>query len=89
MTVPESLEAIVARYERRLARERQARLAAETLAEDHTRELYEQKRQLELIESVNGVANLANEPLVAFHHAMERLTAFMGWSLGHAWIMGP
>ena len=41
--------------------------------------IHEQKRQLELIKSVNGVANLASEPLVAFRHALERLTAFMDW----------
>lgn len=89
MDQDESVQSLIDRYERRLARERQRRLAAETLAEDHTRELYEQKRQLELIESINGTANLASEPLDAFRHALERLSVFMGWSLGHAWFMAP
>lgn len=83
MDPDESLETIKARYERRLARERRARLEAESIAETQTTALYQQKRHLELIESITAVANLDNDPRVVIQHALERIAAFIDWPVAH------
>ena len=87
MEADESLESIKARYERRLARERQARLDAESIAETQTTALYHQKRYLELIESITAVANLDNDPHVVFRHALDRIAAFVDWPIAHVLIV--
>lgn len=83
MTADEPSEAIIARLERRAARDRQARLEAESIAEAQTAALYEQKRRLELVESITAVANLDNDPRVAFRHAIEQIAAFTDWPVAH------
>lgn len=87
--VPTDDASVIARLERRLQRERQARLEAESLAETHTRALYEQTRRLELLEAVTAAANTDGDPLQAFQIALDRIASFTGWPVGHAWVAGP
>jgi predicted signal transduction protein with EAL and GGDEF domain len=68
---------------RRLDRERKARLEAEAIAERGLRELYAQKKQLELLEAVSAFANQARSLRDAFKFAMTRICELTGWPLGH------
>lgn len=77
----------IARLERRLAREREARLMAERIAEQGTRDLFIQKQRLKLVESIASAANLLDDPLEAFRVALNEICSFTGWTNGHAWVL--
>ncbi len=76
----------IARLERRLAREREARREAERIAEEGTRGLFEQQRRLELIQAVAAAANHMDDPADAFRFAVDRICAHAGWPTGHVWM---
>src|SRR5205814_2346639 len=59
MSTPGEDAAALARLERRLARERSARLEAEAIAERGLRDLYAKQRQIELLQGITVAANEA------------------------------
>lgn len=79
-------EVKISRLERRLAREREARLMAERIAEQGTRDLFIERQRLKLVESIASAANLLDDPLDAFQVALDEICAFTGWTNGHVWI---
>ena len=81
-----SPEERIARLERRLWREREARREAERIAEEGTRSLFEQQQRLELIQAVAAAANHMDDPADAFRFAVERICAHTGWPTGHVWM---
>ena len=76
----------IQRLERRLAREREARLMAERIAEKVTRDLFIQKQRLKLVESIASAANLLDDPSDAFRVALDEICNYTGWATGHVWI---
>ena len=72
----------VARLERRLERERTARLAAEAIAEQGMRDLYRQQQRIALVETIATAANLSDNPESAFRLALESICDFTGWRVG-------
>jgi diguanylate cyclase (GGDEF)-like protein len=76
----------LARAERRLARERAARLAAEAISERATRDLYEQQQRLLLLRTVAKAANEAASVDDALTTALAAICEHCDWSLGHAWL---
>lgn len=76
----------ILRLERRLARERTARLAAEAIAEDGMRELYRQQQRLRLVETIATTANLSDTPEAAFRMALDAICEFTGWTIGHVYM---
>jgi len=84
----------LAKLERRLQRERQARLEAESIAERATTQLYEALRELKresaLLELLEAVAKAANQgPTVAdaMQVGLSRICAHTGWPVGHALVL--
>ena len=93
--VPNAQPPEVAKLERRLQRERQARLEAESIAERATSQLYDALRELKrdsaLLELLEAVAKAANEgPTVvdAMQVCLHRICAHTGWPVGHALLLG-
>jgi diguanylate cyclase (GGDEF)-like protein len=76
-----------ARVERRLARERAARLEAEAISERATRELYEQQQRLLLLRTVAKAANEAASVEAALRTALDAICEHWAWPLGHAWLV--
>ncbi len=74
----------VARLQRRLDRERKARLEAEATAELGLRTLFERQRQLELTRAVATAANEAASTAAALEVTLRLLCEFTGWPVGHA-----
>ena len=79
--------------QRRLAREKAARLEAEVIAERVTSELYETVQQLtlstrvaELLGQVAVHANQADSAQEAVAGALAALCGYTGWPLGHAFV---
>lgn len=79
----DSAAAEIARLEKRLERERKARLAAEALAEISLRELYEKRRELELLQTITATANEAATLKEAMQIALDQICAHTGWPIGH------
>jgi predicted signal transduction protein with EAL and GGDEF domain/heme-degrading monooxygenase HmoA len=84
MTDQRDLEAEIGRLQRRLERERLARIEAEAIAERGLRELYEKQRQIELLQAIASAANSAATVREAFQFAVTRVCEFTGWFIGHA-----
>lgn len=82
----EDLAERIARLERRVARERQARRDAEIIAERGIGDLFEQQRRLALIQSVADAANRMDDPADAFRFALQQICGFTGWTTGHVWM---
>lgn len=77
----------IRRLERRLARERAARIEAEAIAEAGTRRLFEQQRRLELLQLIATAANAMEDPEQAYRFAVERICEHTGWTTGHVWLI--
>jgi len=75
------------RLERRLQRERAARLEAELIAERGIRELYEQEKRAQLVKAVAAAANISLSVEEAFHETLTHLCRFTGWPVGHAYLV--
>jgi signal transduction histidine kinase/DNA-binding response OmpR family regulator len=80
---------LLGRLERRLARERAARLEAETIAERGLRDLYEKQRQIELLQLITVAANEAATAEQALQTALDRVCEYMRWPVGHAYLLAP
>ena len=79
----------LARVQRRLDRERQARLEAEAIAEQGLRELYERQQELLLLEAIAGAANQMGSVTDALQFAVTQICRFTEWPLGHAYLVEP
>jgi diguanylate cyclase (GGDEF)-like protein len=71
------------RLERRLARERSARLEAEAIAERGLRELYNKQQQLSLLETIATKANQSTSIDETLRFALIEVCRHTGWLLGH------
>ena len=76
----------LARLRRRYARERTARNQAERISERVTRDLYDRKAELELLETVATASNHAASAEEAFRVAIDRICEHTGWPVGHAYL---
>ena len=83
-----------ARLVRRLARERQSRREAESIAERATRDLYDTVQALthanRLAELLGDIAVCANEAATvdkAIQFALDAVLSFTGWKVGHALVL--
>jgi hypothetical protein len=77
----------IRRLQRRLHRERAARIEAEAIAEAGTLRLFEHQRRLELTQAIATAANSMEDPLEAFRFAVERICAHSGFTMGHVWTV--
>jgi signal transduction histidine kinase len=77
----------IRRLQRRLDRERAARIEAEAIAEAGTLRLFEHQRRLELTQAIATVANSMEDPLDAFRFAIEGICAHSGFTVGHVWTV--
>jgi predicted signal transduction protein with EAL and GGDEF domain len=78
-----SADAEIARLKRRLQRETDARLEAESIAERGLRDLYQSKRELALLETISAAANQAVSIDDTMRHALAAVCRFAYWPLGH------
>lgn len=74
--------------QRRLGRERKARLDAEAIAETTTGVLYRKQQELELIQAVAVAANETTSVEEILQLALDRVCAYNGWPVGHAYLVG-
>ena len=77
----------IRRLQRRLDRERAARIEAEAIAEAGTLRLFEHQQRLELTQAIAMTANSMEQPLEAFRFAVERICAYSGFTMGHVWTV--
>jgi len=75
------------RLRRRLDREQRARREAEMLGEQGTRALYEQQRQLTLLNVIAIAANGAASVEAAVQVTIDEVCAYTGWPVGHAYLL--
>ena len=85
--LPEGDDARVARLERQLSREREARLAAEAIAEKGLRELYNSQRRLALLQRITERANSADDIQSALSFAVRAICDEMDWDFGNAYLV--
>jgi diguanylate cyclase (GGDEF)-like protein len=78
-----TLEAEIARLERRLQRATRARQEAEAIAESGLRDLFQRKQELVLLESIAAAANAATSVEDAMRHALDAVCGHARWPLGH------
>ena len=74
---------------RRCERERNARLAAEAIAEKGLRDLYEKQQQLQLLEAIAVAANQSASVNEALQFALTAVCQSTGWPVGHAHLVLP
>jgi predicted signal transduction protein with EAL and GGDEF domain len=84
MTVPDGAKPDECIYRTRYERERKSRLAAEALAEQGLRDLYENKQLLELVGSIAITANESATIEDALQFTLEQICKTIGWRVGHA-----
>ena len=77
----------IAALRRRLARERQARLDAEAIAERGMSELYQRQQEISLLEAIATDANQATDRDAAFALAVGHICRYTQWPVGHAFIL--
>jgi len=75
------------RLRRRLAREHAARLEAEQIAERVTRDLYERRSEVQLLELVARASNEASTVDEALQVAVDAICAHTGWPVGHVYML--
>ena len=84
----EEMQAELARLGKRVERERRTRQEAEALAEQGTRQLYERQKELELLNAITDAANGAASIQAAIQVTLDKICAYTGWPVGHAYFMG-
>jgi hypothetical protein len=72
------LEDTIERLEGQLARERETRTTAESLAEHELTVLFERHRETELLRAVTAAANGAKSPEFAVRTVLQRWSQFTG-----------
>ncbi|MFT4691758.1 MAG: signal transduction histidine kinase/CheY-like chemotaxis protein [Limisphaerales bacterium] len=85
------LEDTIERLEGQLARERETRTTAESLAEHELTVLFERHRETELLRAVTAAANEAKSPEFAVRTVLQRWSQFTGWPVAHLFVVvdGP
>jgi diguanylate cyclase (GGDEF)-like protein/PAS domain S-box-containing protein len=78
----------LARLRRRLARERAARHEAERISERVTRDLYDRRAEVQLLETVARASNQASTIDEALQVAVDSVCAHTGWPIGHVYMLG-
>ena len=76
-------DAEIARLQRKLQREKSARLEAESIAERGLRALYQRQQEIALLGTIATAANEAASVEEAMAHALAAVCRFAGWPLGH------
>ena len=79
-------EGALKRLERRLQRERAARLEAEAIAEKGLRELFDQTRRLVMLETIAAASNQSTSVDETVQFVLRQVCEFTGWPLGHAYL---
>jgi diguanylate cyclase (GGDEF)-like protein len=69
--------------ERRFARERQARLQAEAIAEQGLRELFQRQQEIQLLGVTAEAANSATSVADAMQSALDAICGYTKWPVGH------
>jgi diguanylate cyclase (GGDEF)-like protein len=77
------------KLKRRFERERNARLAAEDIAEKGLRDLYEKQQQLQLLEAIATAANQSTSVNETLQFAITAVCQNTGWPVGHAYLVVP
>ena len=77
----------LARLTRQVEREVAARLAAESIAEQGLRDLYQRQQEIALLESIAAAANEATDVATALQHALSAICGYMHWPLGHCFFV--
>lgn len=78
----------LARAERRVVRERAARMEAEAIAEHGLRRLYESQQRLLLLQRITDGANRTTEIEAALRIAVTEICRDMDWAFGNALLVG-
>lgn len=73
----------IARLERRLERESQARREAEVIAERETLNLFRQREQMRVLSDLAIEANKSEDLEHVLQVALEQICVFTGWPVGH------
>lgn len=73
----------IARLERRLERESQARREAEGIAERETLNLFRQKEQMRVLSDLAIAANTGEDLEHVLRTALEQICVYTGWPVGH------
>jgi PAS domain S-box-containing protein len=81
-----AVDAALARLKRRLGRERRSRKAAEKIAADSLRVLYEERQKLVLLEETATSANQASSVREVMQATVDRVSAFTRWPVGHLYL---
>jgi two-component system, cell cycle sensor histidine kinase and response regulator CckA len=76
----------IVRLKMEVQAERLARLQAEEAANQTRRELFNQQRRLELLQTIAMAANQATTIEQALQIALDRISAHMNWPLGHVYL---
>jgi CheY-like chemotaxis protein len=84
--VPPSERDVIARLERRAARERSARLEAELIAEKQLRRSYERSREVELFAAIAVIVNDADDALSALGAAAKALRRHCDFAVSHVLV---
>ena len=87
MTLRESNSADDYSFCVRYVRERKARLAAESIAEQGLRQLYQSKQLLELVGSIAIAANESSSIEETLRFAITRICVTTGWQVGHVYLV--
>ncbi|WOS66030.1 hypothetical protein [Sinorhizobium fredii] len=77
----------ILKLERRLQRERTARLQAEAIAEQGLSDLYEKQRQLELLKAIATKANQGASVDDTLRFAVEAICSHTGCQVGHVYML--
>lgn len=77
----------IARLSRRLVRERNARLAAEDIAERGLRDLFMSQQRIELLQRIAAKANEAVDTRDALTYAISEICTHTGWTFGNAFLV--
>jgi len=83
---PSLPEAELLRLQKRVERERKARLEAEAITERVTAELYHKQKELELLKTIAMTANEAATVEDALRSALDSICAYAGWAIGHVYL---
>ena len=75
------------RLTKRLAREQRARAESEMLAERATRELYNRRKDVQLLQRIAVVANQASALEEALQVALDQVCLHTGWPVGHVYML--
>src|SRR6187397_1337933 len=75
------------RLTRRLAREQRARAESEMLAERALRELYNRRKDVQLLQRIAVAANQTSTVDMALQVALDEICLHTGWPVGHVYVL--